>query len=305
MIKYSLNKKEKSLLPSSLVANEPALLTIMNIEEFKDNYNQFTYYKELLHSLGSIRYCKVEVYKNCMLGTIRIPQKSTIQRKAQLTFGFYLTNQEIILIEDEGDLKSWLEKQIDLFHQIADPDQVLFQILEHMIDDDALYLLHVESEIEKMEEDISDKVKDDFFDQITKYRQKLSELNAYYLQLIDISDFFQLHICSLLTHHAEDWNKYSHRVNRLQNHVKLIREYILQLRELYQSKQEASKNKIMGILTIVTTFFMPLTLLTGWYGMNFYNMPEIKWQHGYLMVIILAMIIAIGEYIYFKKKKFF
>ena len=39
MIKYSLNKKEKSLLPSSLVANEPDLLTIMNIEEFKDNPN--------------------------------------------------------------------------------------------------------------------------------------------------------------------------------------------------------------------------------------------------------------------------
>ena len=91
----------------------------------------------------------------------------------------------------------------------------------------------------------------------------------------------------------------------MQNHVQLLRENMLQLRELYQSRQDARQNKIMGILTIVTTFFLPLTLITGWYGMNFAYMPELKWRYGYLSVIIVSLIIAIGEIIYFKKKKFF
>ena len=60
-------------------------------------------------------------------------------------------------------------------------------------------------------------------------------------------------------------DKFAYRAERLQNHVQLLRENMLQLRELYQSKQEARQNKIMGILTIVTTFFLPLTLITGWY----------------------------------------
>ena len=61
----------------------------------------------------------------------------------------------------------------------------------------------------------------------------------------------------------------------------------------------------MGILTVVTTFFLPLTLISGWYGMNFENMPELKWAYGYPMVIAVSLMIAVIEYVYFKRKKFF
>ena len=61
----------------------------------------------------------------------------------------------------------------------------------------------------------------------------------------------------------------------------------------------------MMVLTIVTTIFLPLTLLTGWYGMNFKNMPELGWRYGYPLVILIALLIIVLEIIYFKKKKFF
>ena len=96
-----------------------------------------------------------------------------------------------------------------------------------------------------------------------------------------------------------------HRVERLQNHVHLLRENVLQIRELYQSMQDARQNKIMVVITIVTTIFLPLTLITGWYGMNFVYMPELQWRYGYFTVILISLIIVIAEIIYFKKKKFF
>ena len=61
----------------------------------------------------------------------------------------------------------------------------------------------------------------------------------------------------------------------------------------------------MGVLTIVTTIFLPLNLLVGWYGMNFSTMKELDWQDGYPLVIILSIIIVVCEIIYFKKKKLF
>jgi len=96
-----------------------------------------------------------------------------------------------------------------------------------------------------------------------------------------------------------------HRVEQLQNHVHLLRENVLQIRELYQSIQDARQNKIMAVITIVTTIFLPLTLITGWYGMNFVYMPELQWRYGYFAVIMISLIIVIAEIIYFKKKKFF
>lgn len=96
-----------------------------------------------------------------------------------------------------------------------------------------------------------------------------------------------------------------HRVEQLQNHVHLLRENVLQIRELYQSIQDARQNKIMAVITIVTTIFLPLTLITGWYGMNFVYMPELQWRYGYFAVIMISLIIVIAEIIYFKKKNSF
>lgn len=216
-----------------------------------------------------------------------------------------MTGQSLLFVEDVGNLKLFVEKRISMFQELNSPAQLLLQFMEQMIEDDILYLSHIESETEKMEENIGSGGSTDFFPLLTKHRQKLSELNAYYEQLTDIGELFQSRACSPFANDTQDWDKFTHRAERLQNHVKLLRENMLQLRELYQSMQDARQNKIMGILTIVTTFFLPLTLITGWYGMNFAYMPELKWRYGYLSVIIVSLIIAIGEIIYFKKKKFF
>ena len=59
----------------------------------------------------------------------------------------------------------------------------------------------------------------------------------------------------------------------------------------------------MQFLTVITSIFFPLTLITGWYGMNFTNIPEIHSPWGYLIIILVSLSIIAGEVIYFKKKK--
>ena len=91
-------------------------------------------------------------------------------------------------------------------------------------------------------------------------------------------------------------------MERLGDHVSLLREYILQIREMYQSQIDIAQNRTMGILTVVTTLFLPLTLLVGWYGMNFTNMPELTWKYGYPAVGVLSIIIIILEIRFFRKR---
>lgn len=278
---------------------------IISTDEFWEKKEDFPHYKELLHNLEvSIRYCKAEIFADCILGTIRVPQKSE-HRQAQMTFGFYMTEKELIFIEDTGDLKQWMEKQTDKIQEVQSPDQLLLQTMEQMIEKDILYLSHLEKEMENMEDMLIHGIPKDFFSSLTQYRRKLSELNAYYAQLVAIGDLIQSHDSLFFKQNVGQWNRYSLRTERLQNHVHLLRENVLQLRELYQSQQDAQQNKIICILTVVTTLFLPLTLLTGWYGMNFVYMPELHWRYGYLGVILAAILIISLEIIYFKKKKLF
>ena len=278
--------------------------TIISADEFRKNKEKFPNYREIIHSIGSIRYCKAEVFKECVLGTIRIPQKNE-KRQPLIAFGFYMTEQNITFIEDTGDVKRWLDKQVEKIQNVQSPDHFLLQLLEQMVESDVLYLSHFEKEMENMEDTLLHGIPKDFYPSLTKMRQKLSELNAYYEQLTAIGDLIQSYDESLLIKNTEQWGRYVLRIERLQNHVHLLRENILQLRELYQSQQDAQQNKIMCILTIVTTLFLPLTLLTGWYGMNFAYMPELHWKYGYPAVIIAAIVIVAIEIMYFKKKKFF
>lgn len=283
-----------------------SFFAVMSTAEFRERKEEFVYHKEMLHSLGSIRYCKAELFKDCILGTIRLPQKNE-QKKAQLSFGFYLTGRKVLFVEDEGKLKAWIEKQTEMFRDVDTPKQLLIRIMEHMIEEDTLYFSHMESELDKLEEEIirgagSNNV---FFTSLTKHRQKLSEFNIYYEQLIDIGELFSTSDFYQSEQDTQGWDRFMHRVERLQNHVHLLRENVLQIRELYQSMQDARQNKIMGIITVVTTIFLPLTLITGWYGMNFVYMPELQWRYGYFAVIIISLFIVIAEIVYFKKKKFF
>ena len=58
----------------------------------------------------------------------------------------------------------------------------------------------------------------------------------------------------------------------------------------------------MKVFTVVTAIFLPLTLLAGWYGMNF-DMPEFKSVYGYPVVIAVSAAIVLFLILIFKKKK--
>ena len=77
-----------------------------------------------------------------------------------------------------------------------------------------------------------------------------------------------------------------------------------QVRESYEAEVDISLNTTMKIFTVVTTIFLPLTLIVGWYGMNF-DMPEYGWKNGYLFVSILSFLFLSAGILFFRKKKWF
>jgi magnesium transporter len=92
-------------------------------------------------------------------------------------------------------------------------------------------------------------------------------------------------------------------------HVKLSHLYdqahddVTNLLNIYLSLSAQKTNDVMKVLTIFSVFFMPLTFIVGVYGMNFKFMPELSEKWGYPGVLALMVVVSIGVYIWFKRKK--
>ena len=64
-------------------------------------------------------------------------------------------------------------------------------------------------------------------------------------------------------------------------------------------------NEVMKTLTILSVIFIPLTFLAGIYGMNFENIPELKFKYSYFILLAAMVIITLISVWYFKRKKWF
>lgn len=95
---------------------------------------------------------------------------------------------------------------------------------------------------------------------------------------------------------------YDHTIE-IMDIVESARDMTSGLIDLYLSSINNGMNSVMKVLTIITTFFMPLSFIAGVYGMNFEHMPELKWHYGYPVVLALMLLLCIAMYFFFKQKE--
>lgn len=261
--------------------------------------------KEGMEIPGGIRFCKVEKIQDAYVGSLYIPSRA--MNRSHTGFYFRIEKEKIIFVDDSGKVLEWLkemlktdgERQPGLGNFFAD-------FLEYLIKDDVIFITKLEHSLEKLEDTVLEKSSDvPFNHEISGYRRKVSLFSHYYLQLADLSSI----LCEDDNHIFKEKEKHSftlftERVNRLHDETLMLRDYCAQIREVYQSLIDERQNEIMKLLTIVTTIVLPLSLVAGWYGMNFTNMPELTWQYGYGFIIFLSIMITILNILYFKKKKF-
>ena len=74
------------------------------------------------------------------------------------------------------------------------------------------------------------------------------------------------------------------------------------LQHRYEAAQQDKTNRRLGLLTVLSAIFMPLTFIAGIYGMNFEFMPELHWRYGYFIVLGAMAVIAGGLFWYFRSR---
>lgn len=284
-------------------------LELVSADEFFENHKELTGHRLLMRNLHNMKHCSADIFGNCVVGTLVIPDKKNFTSNL-LECGFYMDMDRLIIIGDESHAKDIFDEIMCERNLEGDSSYLMMlELLEYLVRDDLLFLEEYEKKLNSVEEMVMEDIADlpgDFDIFVARYRKEIREMSRYYQLLADLADVLEEAMIKEQREKERQLFSYlGNKVDRLYHDSLAMSEYALQIRDIYQSKISMEQNKVMQLLTIVTTIFMPLTLIAGWYGMNFRMMPELELRYGYLFICILALVIVIIEIVIFKRKKWF
>lgn len=253
-------------------------------------------------NIRQVGFSKIESQQDCLCGSLFIPSLvDVMETKYRLLF--FINKSSIVIADDYGFCARIIQRiRARRNHQADTKERFLYNFLTEIITGDQIALTAYEKNLMAMEEKVVQNKMQNFQSIIVPIRNELLTLQEYYDELRDLgreleedeNDFFDKKM-------RKYFGVFSDRADRLMNKAAQLLEYAKQVKDDYQTSITAKQNKTMQFLTIISTIFMPLTLITSWYGMNFENMPEL--QSGYPFVIVLCLCVVVIMLLIFKFKK--
>lgn len=185
------------------------------------------------------------------------------------------------------------------------PEKFLYHFLDHIMLDDRRFLENMEFQMSDLETRMMrERVNPAFINEILSIKKELMYIWNYYEQLIDVGEVLRDNENDMFpVENVRRFAIFTERASRISENVKYLKEYTVQLQETHDAMLDYNLNNIMKLFTVITTIFLPLTLIVGWYGMNFENMPELTWKYGYLGVIVFSVVVVSFCVIAFKRHK--
>ena len=157
------------------------------------------------------------------------------------------------------------------------PVGLLYQVADSLINGFMLIIDSLDENIELVENDLFNEPKSSLLQEIFHIKRSLLTLRRMIAPSREVMNKLSRGDFGLIPneHRMLFRDLYDHLV-RLHDILENLRELLGEAMDTYLSVQNNRMNDIMRILTIITTFFMPLTFLTGFFGMNFFNPLQIS-----------------------------
>ncbi len=246
---------------------------------------------------------KIEIYDShyfIVINSIRFDDQEIFLRALNIFLGKHF----IITVTKQKISEIRAVKPILWEETVNSPDRFLYHLVDLVIDNYFIVADRIENRIENLEEDILMHTKKSHLTDIIGLRSEILwvkkalspqkdlifTLNKKELRLID--DQLQKYFSDI----------YENAVKVMES-FETFRDLMGNLREAYQSSLANRANEIMRVFTALTTIFMPLTFITGIYGMNFQWIPLLHDKYGNIIVLCSMFIIGAGMFIIFRKKE--
>ena len=257
------------------------------------------------YKIDDVYFCKAESLQDCIFGTLYIPKLLDILG-SRFRLMFFINARHIVIVDNSGFALRILNRiKRRKIHQGGTKAKFMYNFMTEFMATDSELLERYEHRLMNLEEEaLHDTINDFYQSHLHPVRKQLLTLRGYYDQLTELGKILEDDETHFFT---EDELKYfgniCDRADRLMGKTIHLIDYAQQIKDIYQNNADAKQNKNMQFLTMISTIFFPLTLITGWFGMNFHNMPEL--ENGYPAIKVLSIVVVIICIIIFKKKKIF
>ncbi|MFX1337145.1 MAG: magnesium/cobalt transporter CorA [Promethearchaeota archaeon] len=227
------------------------------------------------------------------------------------------STEQVSLILGPNWVISIQEKDTELFKSIRErittpmgrvrvkgADYLIYALIDIIIDNYFIVQENIGEIIEEIEEELIEAPQIETLQTIYKLKREVTELRKSVWPLREVINKLQREQSPLIGDELGIYLRdiYDH-IFRIYDSMQDYRDIISGMLDMYLSSVSNKMNEIMKVLTIISTIFIPLSFLAGFYGMNFLYMPELKVPAAYPILIVVMAIIAIVMILFFKRKK--
>ncbi len=230
------------------------------------------------------------------------------------------TSEQVSMILGRNYIISFQEKTGGIFNKIKErirkgkgkirrsgPDFIAYAILDMIVDNYFVILERLGEKIESMEAAVVADPSPRMLQKVRKLKREMLTLRKSVWPLRELLLSLERESTSqrpLIRKETAVYLRdvYDHTIQVIDT-TETFRDVASGMVDIYLSSLSNRMNEIMKVLTIIGTIFIPLTFITGVYGMNFRFMPELEHQYGYFAVWAAMLVVAVVMLAYFRKKK--
>lgn len=236
-------------------------------------------------TLNTLQRPKMQVFDDHLQIVARQIHASGKQLRNEQISCFLFKDTLISFQEEVGDVFDPVRKRLNKagsrFHTY-NADYLLYALLDSMVDHLFPLLEGYGSALEDLENEIIDKPSPYSQQQLFSMKRDLSQQRRALWPIREVLD----QLChEQLTLIDEDLHSYLRDVKdhtmQILDILESYRDTASGLNDLYQSAMGNKMNETMKLLTLMASFFIPITFLAGVYGMNFEHIPELSWNYAY------------------------
>ena len=228
-----------------------------------------------------------------------------------------LISEHLTLILYENALYTFQEVEGDVFNPIRERlkglkgrirtkgnDYLFYALLDLVVDHYFVVMEKLGDKIELLEEEIVNHSTKLTAQKIQTLKREILQVRRSIFPLREVISKLEKTESSLVKTETKKYIRdlYDHAIQVIES-IENYRDISFGLMDMYTTNISTKMNAIMQTLTIVSTIFIPLTFIAGIYGMNFENIPELKWHYSYFVLWGVLLLIFIGMLAFFRRKK--